>query len=614
MLTPLGDKDPRQIGPYRIQGLLGKGGMGAVYLGFSPDDKAVAVKVPAPTLARDEQFRARFRREVDAARRVQGAAVAAVLDAETDGDRPWMATEYVEGKSLAEAVTDRGQLDERLLTGLAVGLAEALVAIHDVGVVHRDLKPANIVLAWDGPRVIDFGVASASDTTSQTSTGVLIGTIVWMAPEQLRGQRASPAADVFAWGACVAYAATGHPPFRAPTPEAVGVKILSAEPDLSGVPAGLLPIVRAALDKDPTRRPTAVQLRDRLLRGGAVDDLLGAGAVTERVAATDDRYQTAIARLWELPAATPEPPGARRSATGVPPRAATRQEFATPPYPRSTPPPGYGAPSGYGDSGYRGPGYAAAGAPGYRTPPPNGPAGRSGAMTALVVVFVLLVLGGVAAAAVALMHHGNNGSNAAATDSPSDATSGTAATDTTTGSTGSAGPSSTSPSATPQRITAQDVRAKVKAEGFSPDMSTFDASRPLNVVIGSKPAPASGGGNPAGDSASDGTGSDGSGSADDGSDGSGSGDSGTSMIERAFVFTDTRFLGYDTSEPSRQIKVTATAKTYVVLQYGTFAADDQDCCPSGKASVRFNWDGKNFTPQNPKEIPPTDPKVDGSRR
>ena len=147
MLTSLGDKDPRQIGPYRIQGLLGRGGMGAVYLGFSPDDKSVAVKVPAPALASDEKFRARFRREVTAARRVHGRAVAAVLDADTSGDRPWMATEYVEGKSLAEAVSERGQLDERLLTGLAIGLAEALVAIHDVGVVHRDLKPANIVLA-----------------------------------------------------------------------------------------------------------------------------------------------------------------------------------------------------------------------------------------------------------------------------------------------------------------------------------------------------------------------------------------------------------------------------------------------------------------------------------
>src|SRR5262245_17945973 len=244
VLTPLGDADPREIGPYRIQGLLGRGGMGAVYLGFSPADKAVAVKVPTPALARDEEFRGRFRREVEAAKRVRGRAVAAVLDADVDGERPWMATEYVDGASLAEAVTNRGRLDDRLLTGLAVGLAEALVEIHAVGVVHRDLKPANIVLAWDGPRVIDFGVASATGATRHTSTGMLVGTIVWMAPEQLRGERAGPAADIFAWGACVAFAATGRPPFHAGSPQAVGVKIVREPPDLAGVPATLLPTVR----------------------------------------------------------------------------------------------------------------------------------------------------------------------------------------------------------------------------------------------------------------------------------------------------------------------------------------------------------------------------------
>ncbi|WP_045878346.1 protein kinase [Pseudofrankia sp. DC12] len=586
MLTPLGDKDPRQIGPYRIQSLLGRGGMGAVYLGFSPEDKAVAVKVPAPALARDEQFRSRFRREVAAARRVHGPAVAAVLDADTAGDRPWMATEYVEGKSLAEAVSDRGQLDDRLLTGLAAGLAEALVAIHDVGVVHRDLKPANIVLAWDGPRVIDFGVASASDTTRHTSTGVLIGTIVWMAPEQLRGERAGPAADVFAWGACVAFAATGHPPFRAPTPEAVGVRILSSAPELTGVPAGLLPVVRAALDKDPARRPTAIELRDRLLRGRAGDGL--EGAATERVAASDERYETAMARLWELPPATPEPPAGRRTPSGPPrsavPRTDARQEYSTPPYARATPPPSYGAPRGYGDSGYRGSGYPAAGsgAAGGRTPPPASRPGRRGAMVALVVVFVLLLGGGLAAAAVTLMNNSSPGSDAASTGSPNDAGTGSAAAG------GPAGPASqlspTTGPTTARRLTAQDVRARVKSLGYTAELSSFDAKRALNVVIGSKTVA---GGN------------------SDGSD---------ARLEQAFVFTDTDYLGTDTSQPSRQIRVVATTKSYAVLEYGTFAAADPDCCPTGTARVRFNWDGKSFTPQDPAAIPPADPKVDGSRR
>ncbi|MBL7522121.1 serine/threonine protein kinase, partial [Frankia sp. CNm7] len=308
MLTPLGDADPRQIGPYRIQGLLGRGGMGAVYLGFSPADKAVAVKVPTPALARDEEFRGRFRREVEAAQRVRGRAVAAVLDADVDGERPWMATEYVEGASLAEAVADRGRLDDRLLTGLAVGLAEALVEIHAVGVVHRDLKPANIVLAWDGPRVIDFGVASATGATRHTSTGMLVGTIVWMAPEQLRGERAGPAADIFAWGACVAFAATGRPPFHAGSPQAVGVKIVSEPPDLAGVPTTLLPTMRAALDKDPARRPSAVELRERLLRGDAVGAAL-AGARGGPAA----RDAPPLAPRWGQPA------GGRAAAAAPPP-------------------------------------------------------------------------------------------------------------------------------------------------------------------------------------------------------------------------------------------------------------------------------------------------------
>jgi len=600
VLTSLGDKDPRQIGPYRIQGLLGRGGMGAVYLGFSPDDRSVAVKVPAPALASDEQFRARFRREVAAARRVHGRAVAAVLDADTSGDRPWMATEYVEGKSLAEAVSERGQLDERLLTGLAIGLAEALVAIHDVGVVHRDLKPANIVLSWDGPRVIDFGVASASDTTQHTSTGVLIGTIVWMAPEQLRGERAGPPADIFAWGACVAYAATGRPPFGAPTPEAVGLRILSAVPELGGVPAALLPIVRAALEKDPARRPTAAQLRDRLLRGGAVEELLGdttTAAETERITTGDDRYGTALARLWELPPGTPPPPPPGRRHEQTPPYHPAAADSGPAYSDRAYSDPGYSGPGRayataggrdvQGDPGYRGPGHPGAG--GAR--PPARAGGRRGATVALVVVVLLVALGGAAAAAIALANRGGTGPDTASTSGPAtggsrDAGPGTAIA-TVGGKPGVPGDPASTPgqaSASPRRLTSQDVAATVRAKGYTPNLATFDANRALNVVIGSRTIRGGGA------------------------------DGGDVLAEEAFVFTDTDFLGTDTREPSRQIKVVATTDAYAVLEYGIFDVDDADCCPSRTARVRYNWDGHRFTPQNPDGIPPADPGVDGSRR
>jgi hypothetical protein len=203
-------------------------------------------------------------------------------------------------------------------------------------------------------------------------------------------------------------------------------------------------------------------------------------------------------------------------------------------------------------------------------------------MVALVVVFVLLLLGGGVAGAIALMNNGSPGSDAASTASPIDTGAATTATGGPTGTSGSPSPTTVAP--TPRRLTKRDVGDKVRSLGYSADLSTFEATRPLNVVIGSQTVA---GGN------------------SDGSD---------ARLQRAFVFTDTEFLGYDTSQPSRQIKVVATTKSYVVLEYGTFAADDPDCCPTGTARVRFNWDGKHFTPQDPSAIPPSDPTVDGSRR
>ncbi|OHV28445.1 hypothetical protein BCD49_38010 [Pseudofrankia sp. EUN1h] len=248
------------MGNYRLCGRLGTGGMGTVFLGVDDDSRPAAVKVIRSDLLDEPQFRERFSREVTAARRVRGTRVAQVLDADPDADEPWMATEYVEGTDLLTAVTQHGPLRGANLTTLATGLAEGLVAIHAAGVVHRDLKPANILLAREGPKIIDFGLARADDLTANTSSGSVIGTVAWMAPEQLNGDPATTATDIFNWGMCVAFAARGHHPFEAQTPAATAMRILSNPPGLDGVPADLLPMVTAALDSDPGRRPGAIRL------------------------------------------------------------------------------------------------------------------------------------------------------------------------------------------------------------------------------------------------------------------------------------------------------------------------------------------------------------------
>ncbi|WP_131765068.1 protein kinase domain-containing protein [Candidatus Protofrankia californiensis] len=260
MLAPLAADDPRSVGPYRLHGRLGEGGMGVVYQAFAPDDTPVAIKLPHRNVAADPEFRARFRQEVTAARRVRGTFVAEVLDADVDAPRPWMATAYVDGVSLADAVRRRGRLDGTTLMSLAVGLAEALVVIHAAGVVHRDLKPTNIIMDWDGPKVIDFGIARLSDATMNTKTGFSIGTVAWMAPEQLSGERAGPAADIFAWGACVAFAAMGRHPFAAETPAASMARVLGGAPDLEGIPAPFASVIARALAKSPAERFTAVDV------------------------------------------------------------------------------------------------------------------------------------------------------------------------------------------------------------------------------------------------------------------------------------------------------------------------------------------------------------------
>ncbi len=210
MLTALTSRDPPQIGPYKLLGVLGAGGFGRVFLGESGDGQLAAVKVIHAQLAADRDFRVRFRREAAAARRVSGRFTAGLIDADVDGPEPWLATEYVDGPSLAEAVALYGPLPADSVLVLAAGLAEALAAIHAASLVHRDLNPRNVLLARDGPRVIDFGIARADGASRLTSTGMLIGTFAFMSPEQALGRTVGPSSDVFSLGSVLVFAATAR--------------------------------------------------------------------------------------------------------------------------------------------------------------------------------------------------------------------------------------------------------------------------------------------------------------------------------------------------------------------------------------------------------------------
>ncbi|MGW1766283.1 protein kinase domain-containing protein [Streptomyces sp. NPDC002073] len=247
---------PEYAGQYRLESVLGSGGMGVVQLATSASGLRLAVKVVHAEFAADPEFRARFRQEVAAARRVSGAFTAAVVDADPDSERPWMATLFVEGPTLAEQVK-RKPLDTVELSRLGAGLAEALRDIHRAGVVHRDLKPSNVLMAADGPKVIDFGISRPYDSDLRTETGKLIGTPPFMAPEQFqRPREVGPEADVFAMGAVLVHAATGRGPFDSDSPYLVAYQVVHHEPDLTGVPAELAPLIARCLEKDPKDRPT----------------------------------------------------------------------------------------------------------------------------------------------------------------------------------------------------------------------------------------------------------------------------------------------------------------------------------------------------------------------
>lgn len=256
--------DPVRVGDFVLRARLGAGGMGEVFLGRSPGGRAVAVKIVYPHLARQSEFRHRFRLEVAAAQAVSGAYTAPVVAAGADDDPPWIATSYVPGPSLAEAIAEAGPLPDGSVWPLAAGLAEALQAIHAQGLLHRDLKPSNVLLATDGPRVIDFGIARAMDAPALTRTGTIIGTPGFMSPEQAQGSQVGPASDVFSLGALLAFAATGSEPFGQGPPLVVLQRVLAGEPRLNQLTDPLRALVSACLARNPADRPALAQLLARL--------------------------------------------------------------------------------------------------------------------------------------------------------------------------------------------------------------------------------------------------------------------------------------------------------------------------------------------------------------
>ena len=260
MVRALQFADPRLVGPYRLVGQLGSGGMGRVFLGMSVGGRPVAVKIIRAELAADPEFRSRFSREVAAARRVNGLFTALVVDADVDAQVPWLATAYVPGLSLAETVKERGPLSARSVLSLAAGLAEGLSAIHAAGVVHGDLKPSNVLLAEDGPRVIDFGISRAAGAAPVTPTGLVVGSPGFMSPEQALGKEIGPLSDVFSLGAVLAFAATGQRPFGTGSPVELLDRVIHGSPRLETVPAEVQLLVLRCLDKDPSQRPTAADL------------------------------------------------------------------------------------------------------------------------------------------------------------------------------------------------------------------------------------------------------------------------------------------------------------------------------------------------------------------
>ncbi|MFD9304403.1 protein kinase [Streptomyces sp. NPDC060048] len=370
---PLKADDPAVVGGYRLAAVLGAGGMGKVYLSYTPGGRPIAIKVIRAEFGEDPEFRRRFQQEVRSAQRVQGLYTAPVIDSDTEGSQPWLATAYVPGPSLAHAVARHGGLPASSVLLLTVGVAEALHVIHGAGIVHRDLKPANVLLASDGPRVIDFGIARAADSTALTSTGVSVGTPAFMAPEQASAGTVTAATDVFALGLIAAFAATGASVYGDGPSHAVLYRIVHEDPDLSGLSPQLRPVVTRCLSRDPADRPTVTEIIELCNEASAVPLRQGEDWLPREVAGS-------ITERLRLPAPAPTPPP--QPPTAAP--AATPTELSPPPGAPSTPPPAAAAPA-YTPTGVAaaptqaalaqpGPGAVP---PGYRTPPPQPSQARS---------------------------------------------------------------------------------------------------------------------------------------------------------------------------------------------------------------------------------------------
>jgi serine/threonine protein kinase len=399
VVDPLQPGDPRQVGPFRLLGRLGAGGMGRVFLGTSLGGRKVAVKIVHPHYADDPEFRRRFAREVATARQVGGFHTAAVVGADPDANPPWMATAYIAGPSLADAIAQRGPLDEAGVRQLGAALAEGLTAIHDCGLIHRDLKPGNVILADDGPRIIDFGIAKGADTTALTQSSAVIGTLRYMSPEQLNGQDLTPQSDVFALGTVLAYAATGHDPFAGPTMPAVITRILTGLPDLAPLTGDLRGIIADCLAKDPSHRPSPGDLP----------------ALFNRPAGPDP---TVVATPAPVPAANPLP-APEPVPTAVPPPE-PRPTAASGPERPPVPEPSLDSTVNVGLMGWQQPGEPRAAKAPSRAPQP-----RRHQRTGLIAAGVAVVVALAVVSAVELNNHPASTPSAADTHSVTPSGSGT---------------------------------------------------------------------------------------------------------------------------------------------------------------------------------------------
>ncbi|MEV1169349.1 protein kinase [Nonomuraea sp. NPDC049784] len=362
--APLRPTDLREIGPYRLLGRLGEGGMGTVFLARAPTGRFVALKVVKVEFANQEGFAARFHAEVENARRVASFCTAQVLDNGNTGDgRPYMVTEYIAGTPLSDQIAKYGALEPGPLHGVALGVAAALAAIHVAGLVHRDLKPANVILSLSGPRVIDFGIARALDReTGFTLSGELLGSPGWWAPEQVRGEVVTPAADIFAWGCLVAYAGNGRHPFGRGDPITLATRVLNAPPELGALPAPLNELVRRATSMDPALRPTAQDLLIALVGGSA----------PVRAADPPTLVATEMLNDWQPPRNVVEEPDITATFTTPPPSDATGRAPVVPgasSAPGAPSVPGHSVPDAPGVPGPPGAFGSQAGTAG--TPPPQ---------------------------------------------------------------------------------------------------------------------------------------------------------------------------------------------------------------------------------------------------